>query len=60
VYADALSPVDVGTTVNLTNNANTDYHFVNYTVNGVPVGSSYTVNTNTAIQANFVLNVGIN
>lgn len=59
VYADTTSPVDVGTTINLTNNANTDYHFVNYTVNGTPIGSSYTVNTNTAIQANFVLNNGV-
>jgi hypothetical protein len=56
---DLISPVPVGSVVNLSNTPATNYNFKNYTVNGSPIGSNYQLTTNTTIFANFQLNAGV-
>jgi hypothetical protein len=57
--ADLSSPAPINSTINLSNNPATNYNFKNYTVNGVPIGSSYQLTGNTTINANFQLNNGV-
>jgi hypothetical protein len=56
---DLSSPVPINSIINLSNTSATNYNFKNYTVNGVPVGSSYQITSNTTIYANFQLNNGV-
>ena len=57
--ADLSSPAPINSIINLSNSPATNYNFKNYTVNGVPIGSSYQLTGNTTINANFQLNNGV-